>query len=140
MNLIKLKRPIIWNGVILSEASPMHQELEGEPFQVILCYNSTRNILSRNTIKGLGRQKDPCDIFSAAITYTQHPTFRDMMHAVQKKYVRISTGHHGDPKHIAVDRRPILMVVYSGMFIGGSRLSTRVRRSKSLPSNFFMKG
>jgi hypothetical protein len=26
------------------------------------------------------------------------------------------------------------------MFIGGSRLSTRVRRSKSLPSNFFMKG
>jgi hypothetical protein len=29
---------------------------------------------------------------------------------------------------------------YSGMFIGGSRLSTRVRRSKSLPSNFLIKG
>jgi hypothetical protein len=55
------------------------------------------------------------------------------MHAVQEKYVRISKGHHGDTEYIA-------MALYSGMFIGGSRLSTRVRRSKSMPSNFLMKG
>ena len=29
---------------------------------------------------------------------------------------------------------------YSGIFIGGSRFSTRIRRSKSLSSNFFKKG
>ena len=38
------------------------------------------------------------------------------------------------------DCRSILMALYSSMFMGGSRLSTRVRRSKSLPSNFLMKG
>jgi len=62
------------------------------------------------------------------------------MHAVQEKYVRISKGHQGDPEYIAKGLSSILMALYSGMFIGGSRLSTRVRRSKSLPSNFWMKG
>lgn len=32
------------------------------------------------------------------------------------------------------------MTSYSDIFIGGSRLSTRMRRSKSLSSNFLMKG
>jgi len=62
------------------------------------------SLIKRNTLPQgkLGCHNDPREFFlTRSKTYTQHLAFREAMHAVQEKYVRMSKGHHGDPEYIA---------------------------------------
>lgn len=124
---------------IHSETSLMHQELDGEPFQEILCYK--KHSIKEHNKRSLGVKMIHGTFFCSNQEHTHSiprlgtwcTRFRRNMCGYQEATTVILNT-------LQKDRRSILMAVYSGMFIGGSRLSTRVRRSKSLPSNFLMKG